>query len=124
MECESKLFLDNCNCIMYYMPKIYNDVNICGRTDDECISHMRSIQKLKVNQSVDCDCLPSCNIIEFQAEVSSAPILNPVPLLPNLSTQEIENISILQIFFRENSFWAKKREEIFGFTQFLCKFYK
>lgn len=122
MECESRIYLENCNCIMFYMPRIANNLNVCGHADNECVAKLRIDRFQKRNKSLDCDCLPGCDSIEYQGEVSSAPILRPIPFLPNLSQQQIENISILQIFFRENLFWAKKRVELFGFTDFLCKF--
>lgn len=123
MECESKILLRHCNCIMYYMPKVFHNVSICGKSEESCISKMKDVLKT-VNENVDCDCLPSCNSVDYDSELSSAPILNPVQLFPKLNDQEIQNLSILQVFFRENSFRAQKRKELFGFTEFLCNLNK
>lgn len=128
MECESRLYMQNCKCIMYYMPKINDDANICGRSDQQCLDMMKEKMKLKLNESIECDdCYPSCYAVSYDGELSSAPILRPKELLPNeyastiFNQHSINDLAILHIFFRENSFRSQKREELIGFTEFLCK---
>lgn len=126
MECESRLYMQFCNCIMYYMPKINEDVNICGRSDQGCLNEMKEMMKLKLNESIECECYPSCFAVSYDSEMSSAPILSPLDL-PNayasgiFGRYTIDNLAIVHIFFRENSFRSQKREELIGFTEFLCK---
>lgn len=120
MECESRLYLERCKCIMYYMPSISKNASICGRSDDGCLERIRETINAEMNEDADCDCLPACNSVDYDGEVSSAPIFAPIQLMPKLDHQEIQNISAVQVFFRENSFRGQKREELIGFTEFLC----
>lgn len=106
---------------MYYMPKIVRGANICGRSEEECLAQMNELINMQLNESADCDCVPACNSVHYDGEMSTAPIFTPIQLMPEIDPQEIENISILQVFFRENSFRGQKREELIGFTEFLCK---
>lgn len=112
---------------MYYMPKIEKDANICSRSDQPCLNDLKEKLKLKQNESVECECYPSCFSLNYDGELSSAPILRPVELLPNAYASSVfnahttDNLAILHVFFRSNSFRSQKREELIGFTEFLCK---
>lgn len=65
--------------------------------------------------------MPSCNSLEYDGEISSAPLLAPIQGLPHLNDQEIQDISIMQIFFRQRTIRAFKRDEITDFDEILCK---
>lgn len=70
-ECEAKLYLKYCDCVLYYLPRFSDDVAICGRKDTECVNSVARSLQAKVNASFQCDCLPGCfavnsyNIILF-----------------------------------------------------------
>lgn len=120
-ECESKIYLDNCNCTLYYLPRIYEDVTICGRSDSGCVDNLRKQISTIKNHRYDCDCLPGCFAISFDAEVSMAPLIPRYPLKKiNINT---DNAAVIHVFYRENFFRSQRKEELIGFTEFLCKLF-
>ena len=63
-------------------------------------------------QSSLCDCLPGCFDINYDTEVSMA------PLLPRT---KVQNISIVHFFYKKYHFRSQRKDELIGFTEFLCK---
>lgn len=146
MECLAKIHLKYCNCIQYYMPRPNNDVifivftdflifkfhqiinhfqvTICGRLEMPCIRNITSSIQMQspVNDSLACNCLSGCFEILYDAEVSMAPLLSNDALLKNRKLKP-ENVSIMHIFYKNNYFRSQSKDEIIGFTEFLCIFF-
>lgn len=101
------------------MPRLYEDVDICGRSAMGCINDVTKQIQSQINKSFVCECLPSCHSINYETELSMAPIIEESPLMKTNSMQ-VKDTSILHIFFREGFFRSQKRDEIIGFTEFLC----
>lgn len=59
-ECQSRIMDENCGCVVYYMPRIRPDINICSRKDHKCFNMVRTAVELGLNQSFVCKCLPAC----------------------------------------------------------------
>lgn len=55
MECEAKIFLSYCKCILYFMPRFEDEITICGRIDEACVRHITSQIQLRKNASFICD---------------------------------------------------------------------
>lgn len=110
----------NCNCILYFMPRPYADINICGRQENGCVYEVTKQLQLQRNASFICDCLPGCSSISYESEVSMARIMPGSMLMRKYRLNE-SSTGILHVFFRERYFRSQKREEIIGFTEFLCK---
>lgn len=127
MECESRIYDQNCGCIMYYLPRIREDISICGGTDQYCVRNVMRLIESKTNSSFVCNCLPSCYAINYEAELSGAPILmhashSHVEYKTSvLSSHDVTDLAILHVFFKENNFRSQIKEELIGFTEFLCK---
>lgn len=127
MECEASIYDQNCGCIMYYLPIIREDVNICGGADQLCVQNVMHMIESKTNDSFMCNCLPSCYAINYEAAISAAPILTQAShshveyKSSVLSSHDVSDLAILNIFFMENSFRSQIKEELIGFTEFLCK---
>lgn len=120
-ECEAKIFLSICECILYHMPRLFDDINICGRANADCIAHVTREIQLKTNNSFICDCLPGCYAISYEAEISMAPLLEQPPLLKKKQMAP-RNAALLHVFYKDFYFRSQKKEELIGFTEFLCKF--
>lgn len=128
MECEARIYDQNCRCILYYLPRIREDITICGGTDQMCVQNVMRLIESKTNGSFLCNCLPSCYAINYEAELSSAPTLTQaihthVDYKTNvLRSYDTNDLAILHVFFKENSFRSQIKEELIGFTEFLCRF--
>lgn len=48
-----------CGCIVYYMPRIRGDMNICSRNEFKCIERVQMII-YGSNSNFSCQCLPPC----------------------------------------------------------------
>lgn len=114
---------------MYYMPRLSQDVNICGRSENECVARVRQQIEMQINNSFVCNCLPGCYAIAYESEMSSAPLLHDskgksTSTIAALDAYDVEDLAILHVFFRDGSFRAQRKEELIGFTEFLCKISK
>lgn len=121
MECESKLYARHCNCVLHYMPRANEDVPFCGRSDSKCTEKVSQLIHSKANQTFVCDCLPGCFDIHYDLETSMAPIMPGADVLTQ-NNWDPQNIAILHIFFKQHYFRSQVKEELVGFTDFLCKF--
>lgn len=120
MECEAHIFLTFCGCILYYMPRFYDDIIICGRSDDACVEGVTNQVQKRTNSSFICECLPGCFEVSYDAEVSMAPLLQKAPILMK-SGFAGPNVSVVHVFYKNNFFRSQKKNELIGFTEFLCK---
>ncbi|KAF2892978.1 hypothetical protein ILUMI_13195 [Ignelater luminosus] len=141
-ECLSNFTYNHCNCVAFYMLHD-NSTPICGPRMDDCIKEAVSLFlvndiKIKMEYQQDknkrnlknyistekCDCLPTCNSLTFEAEVSQT----------DWSWKEAANIlsdkarelsktthwSRLQIFFKDMQFITSERNELYGNMDFLA----
>lgn len=128
MECESRIYNAACNCVLYYMPRISEDITICSRSDWGCVTEVRRMIELKYNNSYSCSCLPACFGITYGTEISMASLIsNGISfheeiLLDNNLRWRTKDLAIVQIYFRDTFFRSQTREELIGLTEFLCKF--
>lgn len=104
------------------MPRFDDDVTICGRSDNFCVNEVTKQMRTKTNASLLCDCLPGCYAINYDTELSLTPLLARSPLLQKRNLQ-VSNTAILHIYYKENSFRSQKKDELVGFTDFLCKYF-
>lgn len=128
MECESLLIEFHCGCVMYYMPKMNEDIKICSRQDAQCYERVRIAIDLQLDTNFTCfSCLPACFEYSFGRELTTAALGNKDlyrirnDYLKTMSFEYVkENIAVLHIFFMETSFRSFIKGEMIGFTEFLC----
>lgn len=65
MECQSRKIEESCGCVLYYMPRISEDSNICSRKDMACVNNVMLLVELNQNQSFQCSCMPGCFEINY-----------------------------------------------------------
>lgn len=129
MECEALLMAQHCDCVMYYMPKLNEDIKICSRSNSQCYEHVRTEIKLQNNQNYSCSyCLPGCFEYSFGREITTAALGNTElfrirdKYLSGMSFAYLkENVAVLHIYFMETSFRSFIKGEMIGFTEFLCR---
>lgn len=118
MECLAKIYLNFCKCILYFLPRFHDDITICGRSDDMCIRRVTNQIEAQTNSTYACDCLPGCFELTYDGKLSTAPLLENTAILRGFSA---ENVSVLHIFYKKKFFRSERKEELIGFTEFLCK---
>ena len=127
MECEAQIVQNECDCVMYYMPRINADTNICGRSADECYSKVRKQVDASEDDASVCNCLPGCFAMSYDSDLSFSKIVPngkvvQESLLKDVSHDFVrENVAVLHIYYKENFFRSQTKEELIGFTEFLCK---
>lgn len=128
MECESLLIAQHCGCVLYYMPKLNEDIKICSRKDAICYENIRVAIELQDDRNLSCSsCLPGCYEYSFGRELTTAKLGNKDlfrlrdQYFSELSIDYVEqNVAVLHIFFMETSFRSYIKGEMIGFTEFLC----
>lgn len=128
MECESLLIGKHCGCVLYYMPKVSEDIKICSRQDAQCYERVRVAIELQNDRTFSCtSCLPGCYEYSFGRELTTAQLGNKDlfrirdEYLYTLPFEYVkENVAVLHIFFMETSFRSYIKGEMIGFTEFLC----
>ncbi|XP_011645500.1 pickpocket protein 28-like [Pogonomyrmex barbatus] len=135
LECEANFTQQLCECVQHYMPKSSN-TPICGKKDDPCAKRARRAMEVKLydedltNSNVtkipSCNCWPGCFEINYRIELSQN------KLIPTFQTAKryvkknmnyfTENMAVVHLFFVDSQFTKHIKNELFGFTEFLCRY--
>lgn len=109
------------------MPRIAPDLKICGPIDWSCYEDVKDAMDLRLNDSFTCSCMPSCYAVSYDTEISISKLLERSygireKMLRSMTTDYVkENIAVVQIYYKESLFRSQNKEELIGFTEFLCK---
>lgn len=122
MECESRIYRQNCNCVLYYLPKESDDITICGRSDDGCVDEVTKQLQLKQNNSFVCECPPACFAVKYETEISLTSLMRESNSLYKMKL-DARNVAKVHIFFRESYARSQIKNEFVDFTGFLCKLF-
>lgn len=126
MECESRILIKTCGCVLFYMPRLHEDTEICGHDRMPCAQTMKLAIERVDNHTFTCDCLPGCIEINYKADVSTAKLgqnfLMPETILNRLPfNYAAENIVLMHFYYEQGYFRGEMKEELIGFTEFLCE---
>ncbi|XP_036336958.1 pickpocket protein 28 [Rhagoletis pomonella] len=136
LECLSNFTLSKCGCVKFSMPHT-PDTPVCGAINVKCINEAEDELLLKefnqgaetaeenVRGRTECDCLPSCTSIAYEAEISQSDF--DYKLVANTFKEEESTrfnannkMSRVSIFFKEAQFLTSRRSELYGTTDFLA----
>lgn len=127
MECFSKIIEEVCGCVIYYMPRINVNTKICNRAESKCYNPIRISIERGDNTQYRCKCMPGCDELNYFGEQSSAPLettnffQKDASKIKSYPIETIKrDIGIVQIFYADSFFRAYVKEELIGFTEFLC----
>lgn len=69
LKCFGEEMKKTCNCILYYLPKIYHLPRLCNSTDEKCYQRIKDNY---ANGEIDClkSCLPPCQEINYETDIS------------------------------------------------------
>ncbi|XP_017850493.1 pickpocket protein 28 [Drosophila busckii] len=126
MECMSRLLLQHCGCVVFYMPRINGNDTICSIRETQCVERVRlhTVGSTGVASYLD-SCLPSCfdltfNSFTYSTRISAEGFKFANPQLKNFSLEHLErSIAVVHMYFKEQTFRASKQTEFIGFSDFL-----
>ncbi|KAM8720425.1 hypothetical protein ACLKA7_006470 [Drosophila subpalustris] len=126
MECMSRLLLQHCGCIVFYMPRIQANDTVCSIRESHCVESVRLHTSIgrAVASCLD-NCLPSCfdltfNAIPYATRISYNDFKTAYPNMKNYSRFSVErSIAIVNLYYKEHTFRASKQTEFIGISDFL-----
>ncbi|XP_035782625.1 pickpocket protein 28-like [Anopheles albimanus] len=126
LECEAKLILENCGCVLYFLPKLYEDTKICSRADARCYELVRNSIAFTSNTSVSCSCLPGCFEISYVPDLTTAELHVGQfdireTMLEDVKDEKYakENLALVYVFVKDTYYRSFTKGELVGFTDFL-----
>ncbi|KAM7347465.1 pickpocket 28 [Cochliomyia hominivorax] len=126
LECEARILMQKCNCVLYYLPRFSPDVPICGPNDNFCTNQVQS-EIESSNKTSSCEaCLPGCFELNYQTTLTASSMIygnfrtsdDFPPEIFNAS-DKISDLSIMHFYYTSNIFRSTTKSEMFGFTEFL-----
>ncbi|XP_055305980.1 pickpocket protein 28-like [Sitodiplosis mosellana] len=125
IECLSNFTRSLCECVKFSMPRDI-DTKICGASKISCYEeanynfYTEDIGDSSKSYRDECNCLPACVSIEYDAEVDRNKYDLEI-LQQNLGTSNMEvRPSRVSIFFRDHQVEKKQRKELYSRTDFLA----
>lgn len=128
LECDAAQMLRSCNCIPYYMPKIYRNATTCFIGDIECVLKTERFTLHPEILKCKAECLPACNDLQYFPDIFVTPLARrdfnlQDPFFRNISKTELKkNFAIVQIYYKENYFRGNTIVRYMGLTELLCEF--
>ncbi|XP_028141320.1 pickpocket protein 28-like isoform X2 [Diabrotica virgifera virgifera] len=135
VECLTNYTLAKCGCIAYHMPHV-KDTPICGSGSQKCMFEAQTeLLTREVESGIenfetetrdavnDCDCLPACTSLTYNAEYSQAKYeWEKLFQAFRVNFSEFPGIQLtrLTVFFKEQQFITSERNELYGQTDFLA----
>ncbi|CAD7087308.1 unnamed protein product [Hermetia illucens] len=125
LECELQRVLAICGCIPYYLPRMSDNVTICGLKDLNCTKNVQIASDNLMNMDVKCSLCPqACCSVNYLPVVTTNPLIYGNSYLEDgvhvQQRSELEELAVVHFFFEVNSFRAKTKEELSTFTDFLA----
>lgn len=128
MECEAARYIEQCKCIMHYMPRIYSNATLCNLHDFRCIDQITSFSETQ--RSCAEMCLPGCFDLTFLPVAFSAPIdhsnhfmVSEKSLSKYKNEYTSKNLAIVHFYYKDNSFRSYMQSQYIGMTEFLCEIF-
>ncbi|KAL3273911.1 hypothetical protein HHI36_015338, partial [Cryptolaemus montrouzieri] len=137
VECISNYTYRKCDCVAYHMPH-QEHMEICGSGSIGCMIQARDeLLSKRVEEGIseqnrdrdsdealiDCDCLPGCTTLTYNAETSQADFdWRNVFQSFKVNFSEFPGVQMtrLNLFFKEQQFITSERNELYGQTDFLA----
>ncbi|XP_026472958.1 pickpocket protein 28 isoform X2 [Ctenocephalides felis] len=138
LECLANFTLQKCGCVEFSMPRT-SDMQVCGSGSTECFTTSEDellareiAQELRSSSSLgsspetgrtECDCLPACTSIQYEAELSQADFdWARLFMAFKANFSEMPNVTMarVSIFFKEAQFITSRRSELYGPVDFLA----
>ncbi|XP_059219966.1 pickpocket protein 28 [Stomoxys calcitrans] len=125
MECLTNYTLKDCGCVTFAMPRTA-DMPVCGEDKNTCYlkaedNMLQEHFSSQYENGNNCNCLPSCTSLEFDAEISQGDFDTKRYFEASKMDLPFDAaISHLVVHFKDNEFITSKRSELYGFSDFLA----
>lgn len=130
MECDSRQMLRRCNCIPYYMPRIYANATTCFLRHFDCVFETERLTIDLENLKCKDECLSGCHDLSYYPDMFVTPLASrdfnlQDSFFRNISKEVMhKDLAMVQIYYRDNFFRGNTKVPYTGFTEFLCEFSK
>ncbi|KAK4879622.1 hypothetical protein RN001_007768 [Aquatica leii] len=123
LECQANYTLRVCGCVPFYLPK-NRFKKICNKRQEHCISIAKEIMEIPNQNGSNCNCLPACFELGFEASVTFGKLIDTFKVKEQYIKNESigyfkKNMAILHFFFTESQFTRNTKTELYGFSEFL-----
>ncbi|KAH8411236.1 hypothetical protein KR215_000725 [Drosophila sulfurigaster] len=129
LECEAKLLLRDCSCVLYYLPRIDPAARVCGPNDNNCTNRVQT-EIESSNTELSCEsCWPGCFELTYRTTMSTSMIVTgpsyqsgedlPEDLFRTSNGSVNNDLSVLHFYYLTNNLRSTTKSEMFGFTEFL-----
>ncbi|XP_034102297.2 pickpocket protein 28 [Drosophila albomicans] len=129
LECEAKLLLRDCSCVLYYLPRIDPAARVCGPNDNNCTNRVQT-EIESSNTELSCEsCWPGCFELTYRTTMSTSMIVTgpsyqsgedlPEDLFSTSNGSVNNDLSVLHFYYLTNNLRSTTKSEMFGFTEFL-----
>lgn len=132
LECEAKYIKEICGCILYYLPKIDPNTTICSPAKSKCTQDVQRKME-SADENITCEnCAPACYELSYDTVITSTELVNgnfttrediPEMFFKHELERGESDLAIVHIYYGNNFFRSTVKEELFGFTEFLCEFF-
>lgn len=102
------------------MPRLVPNITICGQLNRDCVIKVQQELQSGSNGGFKCDCYYGCNAIKLESAFSATPIYQNAPFLKKQNRSAL-NTAMLHVYFQRGYYRAQNKEELIGFTEFLCE---
>uniref|UniRef100_A0A1B0BH49 Uncharacterized protein n=1 Tax=Glossina palpalis gambiensis TaxID=67801 RepID=A0A1B0BH49_9MUSC len=132
IECLVNYTISKCGCVKYWMPKP-TAIPFCSLEDVFCYTNAEEEMILKIqnqtnekikddNVKVMCDCMPSCNSLDYDFEISASYYNMEKTIIAWRETYEYSDsrTARLIVYFREPQFTAIKRTIMFSISTLIA----
>lgn len=128
LECEARILMEKCNCVLYYLPRVDPATRICGPNDNICTSEVQA-EIESADRNISCDaCWPGCFELSYKSTVTATTIVigtfysaDDFPTYLFDGSTNVDDVSILHFYYISNILRSTTKSEMFGFTEFLCE---
>lgn len=126
-ECIANYLYTACNCIPHSYPHIYQNASVCSVRDAVCIRRAQRPENRQQTANCRQDCLPSCFDLSYAADSLYFPLAKrdfqvSNKLVANMNkTYLLENIAVMNLYYRESAYYGTMKNVYIGFTEFLCE---
>ncbi|XP_037806112.1 pickpocket protein 28 [Lucilia sericata] len=125
-ECQAIYLYQQCTCIPYNYPLVYNNATVCTVNESFCINKASKEWTLVSPDSLCLKrCLPGCFDLNFLPDSFSGPLAErnytiQNSILRNMPKDEMrKNIAIVHFYYRESVFYGDLKNVYIGLTEFL-----
>ncbi|XP_065087706.1 pickpocket protein 28-like [Ochlerotatus camptorhynchus] len=129
MECISNYTFNSCRCVKFSMPRT-TGMKVCDASQIDCYNKVyQDMYNLMLSNlmagkpETDCNCLPPCNSIQYDVEMSQIPFnFHEMAMALGLPAKyDSVDPAVMIVGFKERHYLPMWRRELMGFTDAVAK---